>query len=1160
MSGPLLLAIESSCDETGVALVEGGRRIHRNVVASQVAMHAAAGGIVPEVAARAHLRWIVPVLDEVLDGAGVTPAELDGIAVTYGPGLAGSLLVGINMAKALAWVHDLPLIGVNHLEGHVYAGWLLDPGEDEAARPEPVFPLVALVVSGGHTFLAEMRDHLTYRLLGTTVDDAAGEAFDKVGRLLGLGYPGGPAIQAAAEGATRRDVVFPRAWMGDSYDWSFSGLKTAARRIVAEARLAEGLAADDTDAAPCAGDRGRAGLRASRHSVVDVLVTKTIRAAEAVGRAFHRARRRRGREQRAARRAGRACPRPRAAADRAATRAVHRQRGDDRRRRRPPLRGRGAGRHGPRRPAVPAPGRAMSGGPARIDPAEVRATLKAAGLRARHGLSQNFLADADVLDAILAEADPGPGGRVLEIGPGLGLLTGALLAAGAAVTAVELDRGLAGFLRERFEGALGGRAADAHRGRRPGPGPRPAAGAAVRRGGQPAVPHHLARSCTPCWARRRGPRRAVLMVQREVGERITAPPGKMSYLSVFVQYHARARVAFLVPPTAFEPAPAVDSAVIVVEPFDADDRLDPDTEDGLWRLVQAAFRERRKMIHNVLSRQLPVDASRVAAALAAAEIDPGPAAADAGGGGVAAPARDARADRRGPPRPGQGRALTWPARDAHAAPVLRLAPAKLNLTLAVVGRRPDGYHDLHSVFVPLALADRLSLAPLGRRDRDTRRCRRRRHAPRRGPRPRPGRRQPRPARHRGRAGVRWASGPGRPPTPALAARLDKRIPVAAGLGGGSSDAAAALDGALEAWGADLDADRRMAIAASIGSDVPFFLAGGAALVEGRGERVTALAGPRGAVGVLLVTPALPCARRTSSRPSRPWPRPAAHPAAPATARSGSSSEHLAAELRPGMTVADLVTRAGRAGRGQRSAGRRRPRRARPRAVPPGADAGHRPAHRPVRLRPDAVGALSFGGRGPARGRGRAQRRRGGRHPGSRRRPAIDHRHAHPAHAHRAQPKDQGGARIMTRHAVSTTGAPSAIGPYSQGIVSGDLVFCSGQLGLDPATGDLVEGGVEAQTERALRNLASVLDAAGASMADVVKTTHLPGRHRRLRGGQRGVRPAHARSRPGAVHVRRRRAAQGRPASRSRPSPGAVEGRLTLARGRPYHPATAHDIH
>jgi N6-L-threonylcarbamoyladenine synthase len=282
MSGPLMLSIESSCDETGIALVEGGRRILSNVVASQVALHAPSGGIVPEVAARAHLRWIVPVLDEAWADAGVTWTDLDGIAVTHGPGLAGSLLVGINFAKALTWVHDLPLIGVNHLEGHVYAAWLLDPGEDETSRPVPDFPLVTLVVSGGHTFLAEMRDHLTYRLLGSTVDDAAGEAFDKVGRLLGLGYPGGPAIQAAAEGAVRRDVRFPRAWMGDSYDWSFSGLKTAARRIVGDAREDEGLPRDDPAAhlSPATVAELAWGFQ---DAVVDVLATKTARAARETG-------------------------------------------------------------------------------------------------------------------------------------------------------------------------------------------------------------------------------------------------------------------------------------------------------------------------------------------------------------------------------------------------------------------------------------------------------------------------------------------------------------------------------------------------------------------------------------------------------------------------------------------------------------------------------------------------------------------------------------------------------------------------------------------------------------------------------------------------------------------------------------------------------------
>jgi len=261
----------------------------------------------------------------------------------------------------------------------------------------------------------------------------------------------------------------------------------------------------------------------------------------------------------------------------------------------------------------------MSGSaPVHVDPDTVRATLRAAGLRARHALSQNFLADPDVLDAILAEADPPPGRRVLEIGPGLGLLTGGLLAAGAQVTAVELDRGLAAFLRERFEGddalrLIEGDALDQDLVRLVAPPYDVVAN----------LPYHIT---SPILHALLGtpprPDRLVLMVQREVAERIAAPPGRMSYLSVFVQYHARVRIALRVPAAAFEPEPAVESAVIVVVPYDADDRLDAETEDELWRLVQAGFRERRKMIHNVLSRQLPVDAGRVTAALAAANIDP----------------------------------------------------------------------------------------------------------------------------------------------------------------------------------------------------------------------------------------------------------------------------------------------------------------------------------------------------------------------------------------------------------------------------------------------------------------------------------------------------------------------------------------------------------
>ena len=259
--------------------------------------------------------------------------------------------------------------------------------------------------------------------------------------------------------------------------------------------------------------------------------------------------------------------------------------------------------------------------PPRLDPADVRATLRAAGLHARHRLSQNFLADTDVLDAILGEASPQRGDRVLEIGPGLGLLTGGLLASGAAVTAVELDRGLAAFLRDRFEPAL------------EGGGLRLIEGDALDQDLVHLIeppydvvanlPYHIT---SPILHALLGeaprPRRLVLMVQREVAERIAAPPGKMSYLSVFVQYHARVRVALRVPPAAFEPEPAVDSAVIVVEPFDADDRLPAEEEDQLWRLVQAAFRERRKMLHNVLARQLPFDAARVAAALETAGIAP----------------------------------------------------------------------------------------------------------------------------------------------------------------------------------------------------------------------------------------------------------------------------------------------------------------------------------------------------------------------------------------------------------------------------------------------------------------------------------------------------------------------------------------------------------
>ena len=268
MSGPRILAIETSCDETGIAVVVGGRRIEANVVASQVAVHAATGGIVPEVAARQQLRWIVPTLEAALQAADAEWADLDAVAVTCGPGLIGSLLVGVNMAKGLAASHDLPLVPVNHIEGHIYANWLTDaPAADAALPPEPPFPLLCLVVSGGHTQLVLMVDHGRYRLLGQTVDDAAGEAFDKVGRLLGLPYPGGPAISAAAEGvppATRFPLARPRG----RYDFSFSGLKTAVLREV-EGYRARG------EAIPVDGIAA-----AFERAVVEQLVRRTVAAAQ----------------------------------------------------------------------------------------------------------------------------------------------------------------------------------------------------------------------------------------------------------------------------------------------------------------------------------------------------------------------------------------------------------------------------------------------------------------------------------------------------------------------------------------------------------------------------------------------------------------------------------------------------------------------------------------------------------------------------------------------------------------------------------------------------------------------------------------------------------------------------------------------------------------
>jgi N6-L-threonylcarbamoyladenine synthase len=264
-----ILAIETSCDETAAAIIENGRALISSVVASQMELHARYGGVYPEVASRQHVLSILPVIEQALAEAHITLADVDAVAVTCGPGLAGSLVVGLNAAKGLALGAGLPLIGVNHLEGHIYSSWVYDSGE--TPPPAPQFPLLALLVSGGHTELNLMTDHLTYRRLGSTLDDAAGEAFDKVARLLGLPYPGGPSVQKAAEDGDPTRYKFPRARLEGTWNFSFSGVKTS---VLYETKKI--------------GKEGRplpvADLAASfQAAVVDVLVSKTLAAAREFG-------------------------------------------------------------------------------------------------------------------------------------------------------------------------------------------------------------------------------------------------------------------------------------------------------------------------------------------------------------------------------------------------------------------------------------------------------------------------------------------------------------------------------------------------------------------------------------------------------------------------------------------------------------------------------------------------------------------------------------------------------------------------------------------------------------------------------------------------------------------------------------------------------------
>ncbi len=264
-----ILGIETSCDETAAAVVADGMQIVSNIVASQVDIHARYGGIIPEIASRQHLLSIIPVIQSALSTAGISWTDLDGIAVTRGPGLSGSLLVGVNAAKAVALAQNLPLLGINHLEAHIYANWL----DGNGWLPE--LPALCLIISGGHSDLILMPEHGRHIHLGRTRDDAAGEAFDKTARILQLGYPGGPAIEKAAQEGNPGLFPLPRAWLRGSDDFSFSGLKTAALHTVENNNLSS---------VPEKNREFSANIAASfQKSVIDVLVTKTIRAAQREG-------------------------------------------------------------------------------------------------------------------------------------------------------------------------------------------------------------------------------------------------------------------------------------------------------------------------------------------------------------------------------------------------------------------------------------------------------------------------------------------------------------------------------------------------------------------------------------------------------------------------------------------------------------------------------------------------------------------------------------------------------------------------------------------------------------------------------------------------------------------------------------------------------------
>ncbi|GAC1570548.1 MAG: tRNA (adenosine(37)-N6)-threonylcarbamoyltransferase complex transferase subunit TsaD [Candidatus Saccharimonadales bacterium] len=273
-----ILGIESSCDETAAAVVEDGRILLSNAVATSMELHAVYGGVVPEIAARSHIEYINPVIQSALNDANCTWDSIDAIAVTYGAGLGGSLLIGVLTARTLSILHNKPLYAINHVEGHIYANFMTEtPLIDYHLPPSPpLFPLLGLIVSGGHSQLVLWEDHFNYRLLGQTQDDAIGEAFDKVAKMLGLPYPGGPSIQTAAKDGDAYAYEFPKAQLSTKYDFSFSGPKTAVLRVAQQA-IGEMYNFPSSKLSERLNDAQQANIAASfQRSAIDTVVQKTL--------------------------------------------------------------------------------------------------------------------------------------------------------------------------------------------------------------------------------------------------------------------------------------------------------------------------------------------------------------------------------------------------------------------------------------------------------------------------------------------------------------------------------------------------------------------------------------------------------------------------------------------------------------------------------------------------------------------------------------------------------------------------------------------------------------------------------------------------------------------------------------------------------------------